>query len=227
MIIMEKLKQMTFTGLGQEESPKPFAFALKFTLDRLFIYSIIGLIAVVLIFSLGVEQGKKIAAQKIEHALMDTVSPAADDTLSTDRTPRSLSPKANSPAVGPRSTASKEPALLLPASVIEEPARTAPSVKKETNAAVPSVRAAETAASGAIRQKKTAYYIQLVSYSNEPDAVSLATKLKAEGYAASVNVRGKYKAVVIGNFSSRSEAEKVLSALRKKYHDAFVRRKEL
>jgi len=237
--MMDKFKQMTFNGLEAQDEKRQFSFKLTLTLDRMFIYSILVLIIVVLIFSLGVEQGKKIAAQKLENAIlqnaaMPAVPPQPEVALSvTSVTPAAPVEKKDTAVGSPAVGAVKPAALVLPASVKEEPEKIKQPPVKETLVQAQAPSAQKTPAPKVetdlkkTSAKKAFYYIQVVSYSSDRDAQQEVQKLKTEGFEATINVRGKYRAVVVGNFATKAEADKTLSALKKIRKDAFIRRKEL
>lgn len=246
---MDKFKQMTFSGLREDDSARRGSLIVSLTVDKIFIYAIIALIIVVLIFSLGVEQGKKVAAQKFEHALLQMAGPVNPSVppLAPDISQASPVVTVNTAAplektavpVSPQSTETVFAAAVeKPAPVQKVPAVTPVPVQKETKSepkAIPakavSVKPAavkEPAAQTAVPAAKKGlfYFIQVMSYSNEPDAQKLAKTLKSEGFSAYVNPRGKFHAVVVGNFSQKNEAERTLASLKKKYKDSFIRRKE-
>lgn|GEM_PF-688314 len=248
---MDKFKQMTFSGLREDDPSRKGPFTISLTIDKIFIYAIIALIVIVLIFSLGVEQGKKIAAQKFEHSLLQmagSMNPPAQPAV-PEAQPASSSPvpvavnagsaaeKTTVPVPSQTTEAVFATAVEKTAPVQKTAVATPPGpVQKEAKAeSKPAVKSAVKPAAvkeppvqntGAPAKRGTFYFIQVMSYSNEPEAQKLTKVLKGEGFPAYVNPRGKFYAVVVGNFGQKGDAEKTLASLKKKYKDCFIRRKE-
>lgn len=204
---MDKLRQITFSGLEEEDTKKPFSFSCALTLDRLFIYAIIALIVLVLVYSLGVEQGKRSTAQRIERTLRSVRSSDVAQAVVA-----ALPEKPAVPAVPEPRTEVAPLTVAKPSSVPVVTQTVAPAKSSVTSA--PAVKG------------KSFYYVQVISYTKVEDANQEVSKLKAQGMNAYINKRGQYNAVVVGNFSKREEADKALVALRKQYKDPFIRRKE-
>lgn len=68
------------------------------------------------------------------------------------------------------------------------------------------------------------YTIQLASFQSKGLAQKEAGLLKQKGLAAVVIPKGNYSILCVGSFSSKDTAGPLLSQLKKKYHDSFVRR---
>lgn len=68
------------------------------------------------------------------------------------------------------------------------------------------------------------YTIQLASFQNKTLAQKEAAALKKKGLAALVVSKGSYNIVCVGSFSSKESAKTLLTELRKKYQDSFIRR---
>lgn len=211
---MDAFRQMTFGGLD-EEKPKPVSFSFTLTLDRIFIFAIIGLILLVLVFSMGVEQGKKTAAQRIEHAFAraNTMIPPAQDTVVMPQT-RVATVQQSAVAVPPVTP-------MIPKTVPVKKV-IVPDVKPAVAQVVPVKKAVTPVPTG----KKTVFCIQTGSYSKQDDAARFAAKLKTGGYQAYVTKSGDYYAVLVGDFLTKAQADKALGSLKKTYNDAYIKRKE-
>lgn len=68
------------------------------------------------------------------------------------------------------------------------------------------------------------YVIQLASYLDRRPAEQEALRLTRQGFLAQVVPQGRYFELRAGGFRSREEAMGPLAALRKTYHDGFVKR---
>ena len=68
------------------------------------------------------------------------------------------------------------------------------------------------------------YTIQLASYQNKTLAQRQAGLLKKNGLAALVISKGNYNILCVGSFHNKETAKPLLSQLRKKYQDSFIRR---
>lgn len=68
------------------------------------------------------------------------------------------------------------------------------------------------------------YTIQLASYQSKTYAEKQAGLLKKKGFTALVLLKGSYTILCVGNFANKETARPLLSELKKKYHDSFIRR---
>jgi hypothetical protein len=68
------------------------------------------------------------------------------------------------------------------------------------------------------------YTIQLASFQSRDSAQKEAALLKKKGLAAVVISKGNYSILCVGSFNSKETAEPLLSQLKKKYQDSFIRR---
>ena len=68
------------------------------------------------------------------------------------------------------------------------------------------------------------YTIQIASYQTKTYAQKEAESLKKRGFASLVLPKGTYTIVCVGNFANEKTARPLLSELKKRYQDCFVRR---
>jgi len=68
------------------------------------------------------------------------------------------------------------------------------------------------------------YTIQLASYQSKNLAQKEAGVLKKKGLAPLVLSKGNYNILCVGSFNSKETAKPLLSQLRKRYQDSFIRR---
>ena len=91
----------------------------------------------------------------------------------------------------------------------------APALNEEEVVATPAVLVKESLGS---------YTIQVASFIKEASAQKEIGTLKKKGLVASILFKGKYLVVCVGNFMKKDEARSLLSELKKRYQDCFIRR---
>lgn len=82
---------------------------------------------------------------------------------------------------------------------------------------------------GVIRQSlpqagKPGYTIQLASYKTGNLAQKEAVKLEKKGLSPLVLRKGSYAVLCVGNFSKKESAQSLLSELKKRYNDCYIRK---
>lgn len=73
-------------------------------------------------------------------------------------------------------------------------------------------------------EKADTYTIQIASFKNKESAQKEVQALKKSGWTTLVLHRGNYNVVCVGNFENKEKAENLLTEIRKKYQDGFIRR---
>lgn len=68
------------------------------------------------------------------------------------------------------------------------------------------------------------YVIQLASYKARRSAQQEAEILKKKGLSPLILAKGNYMVLCVGNFSSREIAQPLLTELKRKYRDCYIRR---
>lgn len=71
---------------------------------------------------------------------------------------------------------------------------------------------------------KPNYTIQIASYQTKTYAQKEAELLRKKGFLPLVLPKGRYTIVCVGNFSNEKMAKSLLSELKKRYQDCFIRR---
>ena len=71
---------------------------------------------------------------------------------------------------------------------------------------------------------KPNYTIQIASYQTKTYAQKEAELLRKKGFLPLVLPKGRYTIVCVGNFSNQNLAKSLLSELKKRYQDCFIRR---
>lgn len=72
--------------------------------------------------------------------------------------------------------------------------------------------------------EKEDYIIQLASYKTRTYAEREAELLRKKGLAPLILNKGSYAVLYVGNFPSRKTAQSLLSELKKRYNDCYIRR---
>ncbi|MBU3958988.1 MAG: SPOR domain-containing protein [Candidatus Omnitrophica bacterium] len=68
------------------------------------------------------------------------------------------------------------------------------------------------------------YTIQVASYQTKKYAEKEADRLRQKGFSPLVRTKGKYVILCVGRFPQKESAAPVLSKLKKRYQDCFVRK---
>lgn len=68
------------------------------------------------------------------------------------------------------------------------------------------------------------YTIQIASFKNKASAKKETQSLEKSGFTTLILNRSGYNVVCIGNFETKEKAGKLLTEIRKKYQDGFIRR---
>ncbi|MCM8780349.1 MAG: SPOR domain-containing protein [Candidatus Omnitrophica bacterium] len=68
------------------------------------------------------------------------------------------------------------------------------------------------------------YTIQVATYQSKAGALKEAEALRKKGLSPIILSKGRYNVLCVGNFSNPKTAQMVLSELKKRYRDCFVRR---
>jgi hypothetical protein len=101
----------------------------------------------------------------------------------------------------------------------------APAAKLDVAANVPAPVILEPVKAQEVSSSKPGNYtIQLASYQSKGLAQKEAGALKKTGLAPLVISKGSYSILCVGSFNSRETARTLLSQLKKKYQDSFIRR---
>jgi hypothetical protein len=72
--------------------------------------------------------------------------------------------------------------------------------------------------------EKQGYVIQIASYKNKSLAQKEADVLKKQGFAPLVMSKGAYTVLCVGNIANKEKASSLLSELKKRYSDCYIRR---
>lgn len=95
--------------------------------------------------------------------------------------------------------------------------------KSETKIETTKKRVKEEAPEKNISTTHKYYTVQVASYLKRKRAKIEFNFLKKQGYEPILLEKGNYLVLCVGRFESKKEAKKILSELKKKYHDCFIR----
>jgi len=101
---------------------------------------------------------------------------------------------------------------------------TIPAVDSKRIALKPEVKLPLPVAPKEIIENMGSYTIQVASYQNNIHAQREAGQLKIKGFSPLIVNKGKYIIVCVGNFSNQTTAKSLLSQLKKRYQDCYIRR---
>lgn len=72
--------------------------------------------------------------------------------------------------------------------------------------------------------EKQSYIIQLASYKTKSFAEKEAESLKKKGFSPLILSKGNYSVLCVGSFPNKEVAQSLLSGLKKRYKDCYIRR---
>lgn len=115
-------------------------------------------------------------------------------------------------------TVERPAAPRVPAGFVQAPAAPLPAPVKAAQAQAPSAPAASAPSA-------KPYTIQLVTYRKREYAETELSAVKKMGFSGYVVQKGEYFLVYVGQYASKDEAKRDLSAFQAKYKDSFLTRR--
>lgn len=167
------------------------------TYERLVLMLIGFVITGVVCFCVGVEKGKDIALARVNSNM--------DIALGASRTAAPQAPARSEPKE------EKQVPLTVSNPVV---------VARSALPVAPPV--APTPSATAVQGK--GYTIQLATFSGEFNAQKEITALKKQGLLPVLRPSGKYTVLCVGNFPNQETAKSLLTQLKRKYRDCYIRR---
>lgn len=164
-------------------------------LDTLVLLMVVVVLLLTLVFSLGVERGRRIVANTNN----------AGDEAGTADTGNFTAMAADRNLAAAPAEVKEEKSASVEQKIIEEKPPAAASQRLN-------------------QQQDKRYIIQVATYVKEAIALAEAEQLKKQGYAVSVSKKGNFIVLFIGEFTDREQAQKNMQVLRNKYKDCFIRR---
>lgn len=159
-----------------------------------------ALIIIIVIFTTGIERGKRIAKNQTAAPQVAALAPDAQRAVAV----RTAIP---SPQPAPERSAIPQSQPIAQAIKVTRPPPDKKLEKEEKNVTLSSSR----------------YAIQVATYKKDSSYIQKEiAKLKQKGFATSVKTSGDYKIIFAGNFKNAKEAHEQVKLLKKTYKDCFV-----
>lgn len=192
-----------------EKKNKRFGFSLtkergadfKISYDKIILFVIVFVLALTLVFSLGVEQGKEIKPNIASQEPASTAGILGDarNNMAKEKTNQVIKEERNAAAVIINPVVENKPAAK------KTEIKSAPSLEKKL-------------------LKGTFFTIQAVTYKDKEKAKREKNTIEKSGLRAFITKSGKYFLVCAGDFDDISAAQKKLPFLKKTYKDCFVKK---
>jgi len=128
-------------------------------------------------------------------------------------------PVAVAKAVGPVK-APVVPAQLPGTGMRQNPAQTVSAANVQKSVPIPDSDLAQAAQLA----KVSGYTIQIATFKGQDNAQQEITALKKQGLIPVLRPSGKYKVLCVGNFPNQETAKSLLTQLKRKYRDCYIRR---
>ncbi len=171
--------------------------ALNISYEQVIFVGIAVIMLMVLVFSLGVERGKRLVSQPAAKKTVEPLKPAA------------VAQKPEPASVKPARDSSTKP--LKP-------------VEPEKPKAVPPPPPAESRAAAA-RKNTSIFTLQIVAYRSKRTAQKELKKLSEKGYDPFIITEGGYYQICVGEHRTKDELNKHLGELQKSYKGSFIRKR--
>ena len=200
MVPVSEENQLELFDVASQAAPRPHRelvghVRLQLRYDQFVLTSMIGLIALTVIFACGVERGKRLA--RVESG---AITRRQDDALPAQST-SAFEPAPAVPAASESPAAVKFAPLRAPSSSVTPKAKT-------PGKPVPA---------------RSRYAVQVVSFSRPQLAKMEMNRLQSRGERAFLVARQGRMVVCVGPFPSKGNASEKVSLLRPRYQDCFVR----
>lgn len=171
---------------------------LNISYEQFIFVGIAVIMLMVLVFSLGVERGKRLVAQPAAEKVAEQLKPVA---VAQEPKPE---PEAAKPATG--------------VGVIS---------LERVDAEKPKVPAPPPAESGAARVRKNTniFTLQIVAYRSKKTAQKEINKLSEKGFDPFIITEGGYYQICVGEYRNKDELKKRLGELQKNYKGSFIRKR--
>lgn len=186
-------------------------FRIQLKLDQTIIVALLLVVVYVLVFSFGVESGKRYAMAEIkaERAMRERMTRELGEKIFANNQPQqALVMKSGT-----------EQAKITSTAAAQTTAKATPVIVSETKKIEPQSQTPKISASGK-------YLIQTVTYTSKAAAEQELKRLMGKGYGGKILPRGKFQQVCVGGFENRSQATQALGQLQSQGlapKDAYIR----
>lgn len=176
-----------------------FGCAITLSFENMILLGIIFVMGMVVAFSFGVEQGRRMKKVSVQEKQLVPVS-----FVPADQTEKDMEAKVSRQVSTERSDIVKH-------SNVEETAQKEENIERFEKKVdkTPSLEKIHT--------------IQVASFKQKNRAEREAGDLQEHGYDAFIMPKGSYYIVCVGQFEERQQAQSLLRVLRKKYSDCYIR----
>ena len=179
-------------------------FRLQLRLDQTIIGFLLLLVAYVLVFSFGVESGKRYAMAEIkaERSMRERMARELGEKIFANSQSQIATATPAAPKVvgQPKITPVLTAAPAVPAAVATKAATGASAAKTET----PAVE---------IKSGSGKFFIQTVTYATKAAADEQIKRLVKKGYAAKILPHAKFQQVCVGGFETKDKAAQAMAQL--------------
>jgi cell division septation protein DedD len=183
--------------------------ALVLPLDTTALLLVVAILMLALSFSLGVEKGRRNAMKSIEKERINLIT-EAQNQVSTQAFSQQVQ-QLNTLAATPNTEPSVDQTALVESTPTIAVAKPIPAI--EPPAPIITTKPGE---------KK--YIIQVASYTAKEPAEVAMKKIRSEGYPAFVAQKGKFLAILVGEFKDEKSAKSSFEALKRKYKDCILKK---
>jgi cell division septation protein DedD len=194
-----KEEQLYFFNSNKDKEAVDKRRRISLPVDTFILLGIIIGLLFILLFSVGVEKGKRIAYRDLKNRqrlLEDNQAITQNLAVKTESV-----------------------AIKLPSTSVIEVAK-----DEKNNPSAGTNVPERIGATEVAQQNEGRYRIQVASYIDETSAQKLAKELKDKGYLTTLKKSNKYIAVYVSGFPDEKKANYAFEELKKKYKDCILRR---
>ena len=203
----------TTEQFGETKRPRYVLTSFTLSLENIIVLIVCMIMATVLSFSLGVENGKKYVKNLPEKSQPMRQSQENDSTTTyVESQKESIKNKSSEQKNGQGSIKSLTAAAIT---------RNAPNSRLNKNLALN--QKISKIGSSQVDQRKS-YTVQVGTYREKKFAIEEAGKLKSKGYQPLLFPKGDQIILCVGKFIHVDDAKKIIDKLKGKYKDCLVRR---
>lgn len=197
-----KQDQMTFFDESAMKNNK----SISLSLDKVYLGSVCVVLLFIVSFSLGVERGKKISVSAGPNTSFEIIETANADAVYS--MPPSGSVQIE--VVGEGLIPIEEKIVVVDSSVTE-------TIPKQIVAQKKTIKLAT-----ADEVKKPLYSIQIASYAKRSYAQKQVDKLEKQGHKTRLLTKGKWIALTVGAFATKTDAKTAMVSLKKQFKDCYI-----
>ncbi|MFC1809442.1 SPOR domain-containing protein [Candidatus Omnitrophota bacterium] len=199
------------TNPSATENDKGRKLTLTLNVDKVLLFILTCAIVFAVVFSYGIETGKKIKNGNDGGQLSQ-----ADVEMPENKKVLSLFPQGDKKLASKETTETATSTTVIPvaAKAIDQKQE----VEKQQEVVEPLPKP--------VSEPATFWTIQIITYVNKTFAKEEMRKTKEKGYDCFILPSGKYYQICVGKYTTKSEANKILDKFKKQkdYSDAYIRK---